>query len=526
MRSLNRLLLLCAFAALLVVPATASAVTPQIATNYHETCVLSDAGSVLCSGDNGSLSLGDATSGIRSVFAAGPALGSVTQLAAGERHVCALLADTTVKCWGDNASYQLAQGGVDTTDSATPLTVKDNANEPLTGITQIATQDDTTCARKSDGTAWCWGAGTSGQLGDGGSTNLSLATQVFGLTGVEKVVPGSSVTCAIITGGTVKCWGGDTYGSLGNGASGNSPTPVDLSGLTGVVDIGGGSDFSCALISDGTLKCWGADGNGEQGNGPGTTQNDSPATVPGLTGVTQLAVGYSSVCVLRNDSTVYCWGYNDEYETGMAPPSKVESPGQNVGATGAIALAQQWDETGCAMFRGGGIKCWGYNGYGETGIENLLSNVQTPTDVPNVDLVTLAYPGTPNVVGAAGKTKLDKKKKTYTLSPRLTTTPNLLVNPSEACAGATTASVKRTYYTYKRVGKKRKKVKKTKTYKKNGVLVASGNDCVSTAALKLSVKFFNGKKVKVTFTAAGNASLQPVSAIGSIKLPKVKVKKK
>jgi alpha-tubulin suppressor-like RCC1 family protein len=346
MKSFRYLIALGALAALFLVPAGASAAAPQIATNYHQSCVLSDAGSVLCSGDNGKLALGDATSGIRSAFAAGPALGSVVQLATGENHVCALLADTTFKCWGSNDSYQLGQGGVDKTNSATPLTVKDSLDQPLSGVTQIATQDDTTCARKSDGTAWCWGAGTSGQLGDGGSTDLSLATQVFGLSGVVKVVPGSSVTCAIVTGGTVKCWGADTNGSLGNGPSGNSPTPVDLPDLSGVVDIGAGSEFSCALIADGTVKCWGTDGNGEQGNGPGTSPNESPATVPGLTAVTQLAVGYSTVCVLRADSTVFCWGYNDDYETGTAPASKVEVQAQNTGEAGAIGLAQQRVETG------------------------------------------------------------------------------------------------------------------------------------------------------------------------------------
>ncbi|MGH2959120.1 MAG: hypothetical protein ACRDKE_05910, partial [Solirubrobacterales bacterium] len=66
----------------------------------------------------------------------------------------------------------------------------------------------------------------------------------------------------------------------------------------------------------------------------------------------------------------------------------------------------------------------------------------------------------------------------------------------------------------------------TKTVKRNGVLALSGATCVSTLALKLPVKYLNGKKVSVTFTAAGNASLQPISTTAKFKLPKVKIKKK
>lgn len=533
MKLFRSMLLVGALAAAAVFAPAAGAATPQIATNYHQSCVLSDAGSVTCAGRRENSIFGAPTTGLVESFVPAPAFGAaVTQLAAGETHVCALLVGGTVQCWGNNENFQLGQDGVDKTDSATPLTVKTGPSAVLTDVTQLATQDETTCARKSDGTAWCWGEGDSGQIGDGGGVDRSLATQVSGLSGVQKVVGGGSSSCALITGGTAKCWGSDAYGQLGSGGGGDSPTPVDVQNLAGAADIGSGSGFHCALIADGTVKCWGVDGSGEQGNGPGNSENNTATTVPGLTGVAQLAVGYSTTCVLHVGRTVSCWGYNGEYEAAGPTTAHVESPSDVPGAAGALALAQQWDETACALYRGGSVRCWGINNYAQSGIANGRQDIKVPTQVPGLDLITIAYPGEGTTATQVGKTKLDKKKKTYTLTTQLSTTPNPLVAPSEACTGLASVEVTRTYYTKKTVKKKgkkvKKKVKKTKTYKKNGFLApaADGNTCSVTLALKLSVKYFNGKKVKPKLNAVGNASLQPVASSLSVKLPKVKAKTK
>ena len=523
--------MLAALVASLAVAPSAMAVTPQIASNYTQSCLLNDVGSVFCAGDNSGLSLGDATVGKRAAFAAGPAIAGVTRLATGEDHVCALLSDSTVKCWGDNNTYQLGQGGAGTTDSATPLTVLKTGSTPLDGVAQLATQDATTCATRVDGTAWCWGSGSSGQIGDGSALSRSLATQVTGLTGVKKVVAGSNTSCALLSGGDVYCWGSDDDGELGDGdPAADSYTPVKTVGLTGVADIGVGNGFGCALIPGGSVQCWGSDSSGQQGNGNGTTANSAPAAVPGLSGVTKLAVGYNATCTLMADRVVVCWGDNDNNQSGPGSTADVQSPAAVPGAEGAIDIADQADYSNCALYRGGSIKCWGYNNNGELGIDNAWADVKVPTVVPGVDLVTLPYAAAPIALTQPVKTALDKKKKTYTVTTQLTATPNLLVATAEACTGASTLQATRTYYVKKTVkvkGKKVKKmVKKSKTYSSSGALTLVGENCVSTLSLKLSVKYFNGKKVKFTHSAAGNASLQPASATSTFKLPKVKAKKK
>ena len=91
-------------------------------------------------------------------------LSDVTGLHAGYEHVCALLADRTVWCWGWDAEGQLGASGAARV-SAVPLAVS------LTDVTQIAAGARHTCALRADGAVWCWGDNRHGQLGDGTRTN-------------------------------------------------------------------------------------------------------------------------------------------------------------------------------------------------------------------------------------------------------------------------------------------------------------------------------------------------------------------
>ena len=81
----------------------------------------------------------------------------------------------------------------------------------------------------------CWGRNFSGQLGNGGPLTVSATpVDVVGLAGgVAAVAGGDDHTCAITTSYEVKCWGGNTSGELGNGGTTNSSTPVDVIGLKG-----------------------------------------------------------------------------------------------------------------------------------------------------------------------------------------------------------------------------------------------------------------------------------------------------
>jgi alpha-tubulin suppressor-like RCC1 family protein len=524
-----RLLITASFAMILLLVAAvgANAGTPQISANATSLCTLSDAGDVKCAGENSYGILGTGSFVPIPGFQT-PLISGVTQLASADTAVCAMKTDGSVWCWGRNDDYQLGQGGTDTTNSAVPLQVKSGAGGYLTGVVQLSAQDGTFCALKSDTTAVCWGRGGNGQLGDGGSTKLSLATQVWtgtqNLSGIRKIASGATFTCAVMIAGGIKCWGSDDQGQLGNGPAGLSALPVDVVGVTNAVDVGAGGFFACARLADATVRCWGDNGRGQIGDGTKPTDAEAPHSI--LTDVRQIAVGYQTACAQMNDLSLKCWGGGGSGQFLEAAKADKSTPTTIPGVAGFMQMSENFEYTFCVLYRGGAASCWGDDYEGQIGVPPTSgSDILTPTTLPQ-DLVTLAYPGEGTVVTSPVKTKVDKKKKNYTITAQLTTTPNFLVLPAEACTGATSASVKYKYTTFKTVKKKRKKVKRTKTIKAASTLSLSGANCVSTLSLKLPVKYLNAKKVTVAVTAAGNASLQPISTSASYKLPKVKVKKK
>jgi alpha-tubulin suppressor-like RCC1 family protein len=90
-------------------------------------------------------------------------LGAVVAISAGGTHSCALRADGTAWCWGDNRDGALQHHACHDGDCAsTPVHVSG-----LTGVASISAGYLSSCALGADGTAWCWGDNRSRQLGDG-----------------------------------------------------------------------------------------------------------------------------------------------------------------------------------------------------------------------------------------------------------------------------------------------------------------------------------------------------------------------
>ncbi|WP_129347611.1 RCC1 domain-containing protein [Sorangium cellulosum] len=149
-------------------------------------------------------------------------------LSAGRFHTCALLTGGRVKCWGHNAYGQLGAGdrfhrGTDTSHMGEHLDVVD-VGAP---ITQLALGEFHTCALLADGRVKCWGRNDLGQLGLGDMLDRGGAPGELGdaLPPVDlgegataqAITAGAQHTCALLTDGRVKCWGRNDFGQLGLG---------------------------------------------------------------------------------------------------------------------------------------------------------------------------------------------------------------------------------------------------------------------------------------------------------------------
>jgi alpha-tubulin suppressor-like RCC1 family protein len=169
----------------------------QISAGGNHTCALLSGGTVVCWGADWAGQLGDGATitppvpGVRTVsgvwipvqvkdVVGTGTLSNVTQISARGDHTCALLNDHTIECWGNNYDGQLGNGT--TTQSSTPVQVKDvGGTGTLSNVTQISAGGWHTCALLNDHTVECWGAGDSGQLGNGELGDRTTPVSVIGI---------------------------------------------------------------------------------------------------------------------------------------------------------------------------------------------------------------------------------------------------------------------------------------------------------------------------------------------------------
>lgn len=152
--------------------------------------------------------------------------GEVAQLTNGYGHTCALRPDGSVRCWGFNSYGQLGAPTAKSEWSAM------TAPEGLPQVTQISAGFDHVCAVVADATVRCWGRNDFGQVGDGTQKNAAIPTKVIGLSNVAKVAAGMDHTCALLHDGAVYCWGRNDRGMMGTGEMSKPQlTPVAAWGL-------------------------------------------------------------------------------------------------------------------------------------------------------------------------------------------------------------------------------------------------------------------------------------------------------
>ena len=426
---------------------------PPVAVGGSHTCVLPGDGTAVCWGDNtfgqvGSGEVTDPSAPAGDVLvqqtvvadadsAAGrecadvsadgavircrgsASLTDVTAIAAGFSHTCALLADTTVRCWGSNAPVdgglfsaslsggELGDGSTIVHPAPVPVIAGPGLASVLRGVQALSAAAGYTCALLADGTAKCWGNAPQ-TISTAPITVMASATEP--LTQIAAISAGDRHACAALVDGSVVCWGD---GILGDQLSdterdGSLPVRVTVAGgpttaLRGVTAValghtvfngpnGFAMGHACALGTLGEVLCWGVNdvsqlGNGFNGlTGGSNSERDFAVPViaaPGfsdlLSGVTSIAAGGYFTCALIDDGSVNCWGLGfggDSFEGAGAPvPLEVAPSVVAIAAGGGI----------CAVLADGSLWCSDAE-YGMAAAPGIVVAASaappTPTEIP------------------------------------------------------------------------------------------------------------------------------------------------
>ncbi|MCB9584659.1 MAG: hypothetical protein H6718_04645 [Polyangiaceae bacterium] len=344
-------------------------------------------------------------------------------IAAGDDHVCAL-SKGRVQCWGEGKHGQLGSGKKE--DSARPQAVDLRRLSKAKAVKAIYAGGDRSCARFADGRLACWGDGEKGQLGDGSGKSSAQPVLVSGLSGVTQVATQGDRTCAVAD-GTLSCWGliarkwvwdEEPKPLMGLGLSGGyggggykPPAPPKVSEIWGNSLLpppaptrqplfdGASSFFTtfsgvCALVPvpgavssgiGGEVRCQGYDTDFEtlfsgslqhRGAEPKTFKTGDASSsgkclveasghvtcevgypikwrrVPGVEHAVSVAVGYQESCAALEDGRVACWDrIHDEKDSHKVTVVQ--------GISGATQVAAGGDHELCALTQQQEVVCWG-----------------------------------------------------------------------------------------------------------------------------------------------------------------------
>ena len=273
-------------------------------------------------------------------------------VAGSNSHMCGLLADGSVRCWGSNYSGE---------------------GSPPVGerFIKLAMWYAGTCGLHADGTARCWGyygdtftprddrfidlfggpqaADVCGLRADGSAicwpNNRVPSDERFTAMAVDET------SCGLRTDGSALCWG------VGLG--------VIVPAGERFIAVAGGSGHACGLRLDGSALCWG---------------EDIGITPPVTEHFVSLAASGGTICGLHADGTARCWGPGGQAPVGRFTALVIGGGAAVCGlrADGGLSCAGNFDPSGllappagafttisssrrrtCGLRTDGTASCWG-----------------------------------------------------------------------------------------------------------------------------------------------------------------------
>jgi alpha-tubulin suppressor-like RCC1 family protein len=298
-------------------------------------------------------------------------------IANGLDHTCVVMPSGTIRCWGANSSGQL--GDATTAAALAPVTVRD-----ITSATQVTAGSRYSCALLKEGTVRCWGGNFWHQLGNSSTKDSTLAVLVPGVSNASAIASGAMHNC-VIASGQVYCWGHTSDANANPKPGEGSATALPVGGVTSAVAVACGADHTCALQADGLVQCWTYYPSNQLGSG---VPNYTPMVIGNLSGAVAIAAGSLHTCAALSDGSVRCWGLNMNGTLGIGDGTfSSETALQVIGLSQVVGITSGSGHN-CALLKDSTVRCWGDNRYGELGNGTTGSSSFSPVQVFELTNVT------------------------------------------------------------------------------------------------------------------------------------------
>jgi alpha-tubulin suppressor-like RCC1 family protein len=239
------------------------------------------------------------------------------------------------------------------------------------------------CGLTSDGTAYCWGGNSRGQLGDGSVTPKLLPVKVATDIKFVAITSGSSHSCGLAETGLAYCWGENSTAQLGDGTTTASPSPVPVGGGYRFLSIAASAENTCATTPEREVYCWGKvqyyydDIYG--GNARWINQTSPLRSGSGMVAV--VAGLYDQYCSVDEAGLAYCWTvqFLSPLYSGQGPSSPVLPPVRGpISTTYHFTTVRVGYRHACGIVETGQAYCWGENASGQLG-DGTTVNKGSPT---------------------------------------------------------------------------------------------------------------------------------------------------
>jgi len=336
----------------------------MLAAGSDHTCALTTAGEIWCWGSNatGQLARDPETT------PASPRPLRIEEIgtegafvAAGDTLTCAARRDGSAWCWGGRP--------VPVDPKVRVAQVLTTGSSKLTDVVEIAI-GRTAMARRKDGSAVVWGLACEIKFGCGLQAQplMGSAMSQISINGATKE---ETAFCGVGGDGSAYCAGWNTYGQLG--------LPMDkslvlwkdfrrLDALGGdVAELRVGWRFGCARKQDGSLWCWGANDIGQLGSGTQDRGTAMPTRAAGVGGaVRKLRFGaQNQVYAEVADGNAWVWGANQYGQLGVPDQAALRAPAKTALFAGNQTIALGANHT--CILRAGDVWCVGLGEDGQLG---------------------------------------------------------------------------------------------------------------------------------------------------------------